>query len=79
MQAPIPPGCVVLITGYGDRTIEALDDLLRASPRIGLWLDTCDHTPRNGGRDPAPRARGEARPVTLRSPAEGDARWGPID
>lgn len=28
------------VSGYGDWTPGALDELLRASPRIGLWLDT---------------------------------------
>lgn len=31
-------------SGYGDWTVEALDELLRATPRIGLWLDTSDQT-----------------------------------
>ncbi len=30
--------------GYGSWTVEALDELLRATPRIGLWLDTSDQT-----------------------------------
>lgn len=32
------------ISGYGDWTVEALDQMLRATPRIGLWLDTSDQT-----------------------------------
>lgn len=33
-------------TGYGVWTVEALDHALRAeTPRIGLWLDTSEHTP----------------------------------
>lgn len=32
------------IGGYGDWTVEALDEMLRATPRIGLWLDTSDQT-----------------------------------
>ncbi|MFN2418684.1 MAG: AAA family ATPase [Candidatus Limnocylindria bacterium] len=31
-------------SGYGEWTAEALDDLLRDTPRIGLWLDTSDLT-----------------------------------
>ncbi|WP_307135791.1 AAA family ATPase [Streptomyces aurantiacus] len=32
--------------GYGAWTVEALDHALRAeTPRIGLWLDTSEHTP----------------------------------
>jgi predicted kinase len=32
--------------GYGVWTVEALDHALRAeTPRIGLWLDTSEHTP----------------------------------
>ena len=27
-------------SGYDDWTVEAMDDLLRTSPRLGLWLDT---------------------------------------
>ena len=33
------------VSGYGEWTPEALDDLLRASARIGLWLDTSGQTP----------------------------------
>ena len=33
------------VSGYGEWTVEALDQHLRASPRIGLWLDTSDQTP----------------------------------
>ena len=33
------------VSGYGQWTVEALDELLRASPRIGLWLDTSGQTP----------------------------------
>jgi hypothetical protein len=33
-------------TGYGAWTVDALDDILRRdTPRIGLWLDTSEHTP----------------------------------
>lgn len=32
-------------SGYGEWTPEMLDDMLRASPRVGLWLDTSDQTP----------------------------------
>lgn len=32
------------VSGYGHWTAEALDALLRATPRIGLWLDTSDQT-----------------------------------
>ncbi|WP_255308085.1 AAA family ATPase [Streptomyces marincola] len=32
-------------TGYGLWTVEALDAGLRATPRLGLWLDTSDLTP----------------------------------
>lgn len=32
------------VSGYGDWTAEALDEMLRATPRIGLWLDTSDQT-----------------------------------
>lgn len=32
------------VSGYGDWTVEALDQLLRATPRIGLWLDSSDQT-----------------------------------
>jgi len=31
-------------SGYGSWTVEALDELLRATPRVGLWLDTSDQT-----------------------------------
>ena len=33
------------VSGYGEWTVEELDEQLRASPRIGLWLDTSDQTP----------------------------------
>jgi chloramphenicol 3-O-phosphotransferase len=33
------------VSGYGDWTPDALDALLRATPRIGLWLDTSDQPP----------------------------------
>lgn len=33
------------VSGYGEWTVQALDAMLRASPRIGLWLDTSDQTP----------------------------------
>jgi chloramphenicol 3-O-phosphotransferase len=32
-------------TGYGDWTVEGLDRELRATARIGLWLDNSDQTP----------------------------------
>ena len=32
------------VGGYGEWTVEALDEMLRATPRIGLWLDTSDQT-----------------------------------
>lgn len=32
------------VSGYGAWTPEALDALLRATPRIGLWLDTSDQS-----------------------------------
>jgi len=32
-------------TGYGSWTIGALDRELRATERIGLWLDNSDQTP----------------------------------
>lgn len=32
-------------SGYGEWTAEMLDDMLRASPRVGLWLDTSDQSP----------------------------------
>ena len=32
------------VSGYGDWTVEALDEMLRATPRIGLWLDTSEQT-----------------------------------
>lgn len=32
-------------SGYGTWTPEALDRALRATPRIGLWLDTSDQAP----------------------------------
>jgi chloramphenicol 3-O-phosphotransferase len=32
------------VSGYGDWTVEALDEMLHATPRIGLWLDTSDQT-----------------------------------
>ncbi|MBA3778999.1 MAG: AAA family ATPase [Chloroflexi bacterium] len=31
-------------TGYGDWTAAALDMMLRATPRMGLWLDTSEQT-----------------------------------
>jgi len=31
-------------SGYGAWTVEVLDELLRRTPRIGLWLDTSDQT-----------------------------------
>jgi chloramphenicol 3-O-phosphotransferase len=31
--------------GYGDWSVAELDQRLRESPRIGLWLDTSDQTP----------------------------------
>jgi len=33
------------VSGYGDWTPDALDALLRATPRIGLWLDSSDQQP----------------------------------
>lgn len=33
------------VSGYGDWTVEDLDEQLRLSPRIGLWLDTSEQTP----------------------------------
>jgi chloramphenicol 3-O-phosphotransferase len=33
------------VSGYGDWTPDALDALLRATPRLGLWLDTSDQGP----------------------------------
>ena len=33
------------VSGYGEWSVAALDQLLRASQRIGLWLDTSDQTP----------------------------------
>ncbi len=30
--------------GYGAWTVQELDQMLRATPRIGLWLDTSDQT-----------------------------------
>ena len=33
------------VSGYGDRTPEALDALLQATPRLGLWLDTVAQKP----------------------------------
>ena len=32
------------VSGYGAWTVKALDDMLRRSPRIGLWLDTSEQT-----------------------------------
>lgn len=32
------------VGGYGDWTVEELDGMLRATPRLGLWLDTSDQT-----------------------------------
>src|SRR5688500_5125596 len=32
------------VSGYGAWTVDALDEMLRRSPRIGLWLDTSDQT-----------------------------------
>jgi predicted kinase len=32
------------VSGYGDWTPDTLDALLRATPRIGLWLDTSDQS-----------------------------------
>ena len=32
------------VSGYGAWTVEELDEMLRRSPRIGLWLDTSDQT-----------------------------------
>ena len=32
------------VSGYRAWTVEALDEMLRATPRIGLWLDTSDQT-----------------------------------
>jgi hypothetical protein len=32
------------VSGYGDWTVEALDEMLRATPHIGLWLDTTEQT-----------------------------------
>jgi predicted kinase len=31
-------------SGYGDWTVAELDERLRESPRLGLWLDTSDQT-----------------------------------
>ena len=31
-------------SGYGSWTVEALDLMLRQTPRIGLWLDTSEQT-----------------------------------
>lgn len=32
------------VSGYGAWTVDALDEMLRRSPPIGLWLDTSDQT-----------------------------------
>jgi len=32
------------VSGYGEWTVDALDEMLRATPRIGLWLDTSDQS-----------------------------------
>ena len=32
------------ISGYGEWTVEALHELLLATPRIGLWIDTSDQS-----------------------------------
>ena len=32
------------VSGYGDWTVVELDEMLRATPRLGLWLDTSDQT-----------------------------------
>ena len=32
------------VSGYGDWTVEALHELLLATPRIGLWVDTSHQT-----------------------------------
>jgi len=34
------------VSGYGEWTVDALDEMLRATPRIGLWLDTSDQSRR---------------------------------
>jgi predicted kinase len=32
------------VSGYGEWTVEALQELLLATPRIGLWIDTSDQS-----------------------------------
>ena len=32
------------VSGYGEWTVEALHDLLLATPRFGLWIDTSDQS-----------------------------------
>lgn len=32
------------VSGYGAWTVEMLDEMVRATPRIGLWLDTSDQS-----------------------------------
>jgi len=43
--------------GYGEWTVEALDELLRATPRVGLWLDTSAQTPDDTAAELLRRAR----------------------
>jgi cytidylate kinase len=47
-------------SGYGEWTADALDQLLRATPRLGLWLDTSDQTADQTADDIRARAE-EAR------------------
>ena len=48
-------------TAYGDYTVAGLDAALRRdTPRIGLWLDTTDQTPRQTAAEILRRAQAEA-------------------
>ena len=48
-------------TAYGDYTVAGLDAALRRdTPRIGLWLDTTDQTPRQTAAEILRRAPAEA-------------------
>lgn len=55
-------------TGYGEWTAEGLDQLLRSTPRLGLWLDTSDQT----ADETADEIRKRAEEARL-----GDARLAP--
>jgi len=62
-------------SGYGDWSVEALDGMLRRTPRLGLWLDTSAQTPAETVREICRRADEAAVPrYLLRAMSIGEPR-----